>query len=338
MSRRLPELGGKFIQMEDEIASMNAIIGASLAGVKAIGATSGPGFSLKEESFGVAMLMEVPCVVIDVQRVGPSTGMATMPAQGDIMAARWGTHGDHPVIVLAPSTVRECFDLTAKAVNMAERFRTLVFVLSDAILASLLERVEIPDTVEVFDRVRPSVSPDQYRPYAASEDGVPEMADFGSGYHWYASSNIHDERGFLATDKHDVAWALLQRLQNKILKHREEITFYSTEWLDDAGVVVFSYGSTARSARAAVKMAREKGIKAGFVKLMTIWPFPDELVSQIAEKAKAIVVPEMNMGQLVEKVREVSCGRAKVTSVARVDGRLIPPGEILEEIGEVANG
>jgi len=338
MSVRLPQLGGKFIQMEDEIASMNALIGASLTGVKVMGATSGPGFSLKQETFGVAVLMEVPCVVIDVQRVGPSTGMATLPAQGDVMAARWGTHGDHTAIVLAASTVRECFDLTVKAVNLAERFRTIVILLTDAILASLLERVELPDTVETVDRPRPTVPPDQYKPYAAGEDGVPEMADFGSGYHWYASSNVHDERGSLATDKPAVAWALFQRLHNKILRHKEEVTFYSTEWLGDAEVVVFAYGSTARSGRAAVKMAREKGIKAGFVKTLTLWPFPDEIVSQIAEKAHTIVVPEMNMGQLVEKVREVSCGRAEVKSVARVDGRLIPPEEILEAICEGVNG
>ena len=338
MSVRLPQLGGKFIQMEDEIASMNALIGASLTGVKVMGATSGPGFSLKQETFGVAVLMEVPCVVIDVQRVGPSTGMATLPSQSDVMAARWGTHGDHPAIVLAASTVRECFDLTVKAVNLAERFRTLVLLLTDAILASLLERVELPDTVETVDRPRPTVPPDQYKPYAADKDGVPEMADFGSGYHWYASSNVHDENGYLATDKHEVAWALFQRLHNKVLKHKEEVTFYSTEWLDDAEVVVFAYGSTARSGRAAVKMAREKGIKAGFVKTLTIWPFPDEIVLQIAEKAHTIVVPEMNMGQLVEKVREVSCGRAEVKSVARVDGRLIPPEEILEAICEGVNG
>jgi len=338
MSMRLPRLGGKFIQMEDEIASMNALIGASLAGQKVIGATSGPGFSLKQETFGVAVLMEVPCVVIDVQRVGPSTGMATLPAQSDVMAARWGTHGDHPAIVLAASTVRECFDLTVKAVNLAERFRTIVILLTDAILASLLERIELPDTVETIDRPRPTVPPDQYKPYAAGEDGVPEIADFGSGYHWYASSNVHDEKGYMATDNHKVAWALFQRLHNKILKHKEEVTFYSTEWLDDAELVVFAYGSTARSGRAAVKMAREKGIKAGFVKTLTIWPFPDEIVSQIAEKAHTIVVPEMNMGQLVEKVREVSCGRAEVKSVARVDGRLIPPEEILEAICEGVNG
>jgi len=338
MSVRLPQLGGKFIQMEDEIASMNALIGASLTGVKVMGATSGPGFSLKQETFGVAVLMEVPCVVIDVQRVGPSTGMATLPSQSDVMAARWGTHGDHPAIVLAASTVRECFDLTVKAVNLAERFRTIVILLTDAILASLLERVELPDTVETVDRPRPTVPPDQYKPYAADKDGVPEMADFGSGYHWYASSNVHDENGYLATDKHEVAWALFQRLHNKVLKHKEEVTFYSTEWLDDAEVVVFAYGSTARSGRAAVKMAREKGIKAGFVKTLTIWPFPDEIVLQIAEKAHTIVVPEMNMGQLVEKVREVSCGRAEVKSVARVDGRLIPPEEILEAICEGVNG
>lgn len=338
MSVRLPQLGGKFIQMEDEIASMNALIGASLTGVKVMGATSGPGFSLKQETFGVAVLMEVPCVVIDVQRVGPSTGMATLPSQSDVMAARWGTHGDHPAIVLAASTVRECFDLTVKAVNLAERFRTIVILLTDAILASLLERVELPDTVETVDRPRPTVPPDQYKPYAADKDGVPEMADFGSGYHWYASSNVHDENGYLATDKHEVAWALFQRLHNKVLKHKEEVTFYSTEWLGDAEVVVFAYGSTARSGRAAVKMAREKGIKAGFVKTLTIWPFPDEIVLQIAEKAHTIVVPEMNMGQLVEKVREVSCGRAEVKSVARVDGRLIPPEEILEAIYEGVNG
>lgn len=276
--------------------------------------------------------------MINVQRVGPSTGMATLPAQGDVMASRWGTHGDHPVIVLAASTVRECFDLTVKAVNLAERFRTIVFLLSDAILASLLEKVELPDVVETVDRPRPTVPPEQYKPYAAGEDGVPEMADFGSGYHWYASSNVHDEDGRLATSNNDVAWALFQRLHNKISKHKQEVTFYTTEWLDDAEVVVFSYGSTARSGRAAVKAAREKGIKAGFVKTLTIWPFPDELVSQIAEKARTIVVPEMNMGQLVEKVREVSCGRAEVISVARVDGRLIPPGEILEAIGGGGDG
>jgi 2-oxoglutarate ferredoxin oxidoreductase subunit alpha len=250
------------------------------------------------------------------------------------MAARWGTHGDHPAIALAPSTVRECFDLTVKAVNLAERFRTIVFVLSDGILGRLLEKVELPDTVEIVNRPRPTVPPNQYKPYAAGEDGVPPMADFGSGYHWYASSNIHDERGFLATDQHEVCWALLQRLHNKVLKHKEEVTFYSTEWLDDAEVVVLAYGSMARSGRAAVKMARKKGIKAGFAKTLTLWPFPDELVSKIAEKARAIVVPEMNMGQLVEKVREVSCGRAKVISVTRVDGKIIPPEEVLEGIGE----
>ncbi len=338
MSQRLPQVGGKFIQMEDEIASVNALIGASLTGLKVIGATSGPGLSLKQESFGVAMLMEVPCVMIDVQRVGPSTGMATMPAQGDVMAARWGTHGDHPVIVLAASTVSECFELTVKAVNLAERFRTPVFLLTDAILASLLEKVELPDTVETIDRIRTTVPPEQYKPYAAGEDGVPPIADFGSGYHWYASSNVHDENGYLATSKHDVAWALFQRLRDKIWKHRDEFTFYSTEWLDDAETVVLAYGSTARSARAAVKTARQQGIKVGLVKLMTLWPFPDELVTQIASGARKIIVPEMNMGQIVEKVREVTCGKAEVVSLAKVDGKLIPPQEILEAIIGGVNG
>ena len=338
MSVRLPQVGGKFIQMEDEIASVNALIGASLTGLKVIGATSGPGLSLKQESFGVAILMEVPCVMIDVQRVGPSTGMATMPAQGDVMAARWGTHGDHPIIVLAASTVRECFDLTAKAVNLAEKYRTLVFVLTDAILASLLEKVELPDTVEIVDRPRPTVPPDQYKPYAAGENGIPDMADFGSGYRWLASSNIHDENGRVAASNHAVAWALIQRLHNKVLENRDEFTYYSTEWMDGAETVVLAYGSTARSARAAVKIARQQGAKVGFVKIMTLWPFPDKLVTEIASKARKIVVPEMNMGQLVEKVREVTCGKAEVVSVAKVDGRIIPPQEILKAISEGVNG
>ena len=338
MSRRLPQVGGKFLQMEDEIASVNALIGASLTGLKVIGATSGPGFSLKQESFGVALLMEVPCVMIDVQRVGPSTGMATLPAQGDVMAARWGTHGDHPAIVLTASSVAECFDLTVKAVNLAERFRTLVILLTDAILASLLEKVVLPDTVETIDRPRTTVPPDQYKPYAAGEDGVPPIADFGKGYHWYASSNVHDEYGHLATSNHEVARALLQRLHDKVWKARKDFTYYTEEWLDDADMVVLAYGSTARSARAAVKTARQQGVKVGFVKLMTLWPFPDWIVSKIAERAGTIIVPEMNMGQLVEKVREVSCGKTEVKSLARVDGRLIPPQLILNTISEGING
>lgn len=335
MAKRLPEVDGKFIQMEDEIASLAAVIGASLAGLKAMDATSGPGFSLKAENLGLAIMMEVPCVIVNVQRVGPSTGMATSPAQGDVMMSRWGTHGDHPIIVLSPWSVRETFDLTVRAVNLSERFRTPVILLSDAIIARMREDIELPGEVEIVDRPRPTVLPAAYRPYAAIPSDVPPMADFGSGYHWYANSSMHDENGFEATGDPQAARALISRLHAKIERHREEIVHTVEEMMDDAEIALFAYGCVARSARAAMRIARTMGLQVGLIRGVTLWPFPEEEVRAAAERVRAIVVPEMNAGQLVEKVREAAGGRTKVISLPRYDGVLITPEQILEVLKRV---
>ncbi len=335
MARRLPILGGKFIQMEDELASMAAVVGASLTGLKAMTATSGPGFSLMQENLGMAVMLEVPCLLISVQRAGPSTGWATWPAQGDVMQARWGTHGDHPAIVLTPWSVRESFDLTVKAVNLAERFRTPVILLSDAIVGRLREKVDLPDSVPIVDRPRPDVGPDQYKPYEGGPDGVPPMVDYGMGYRFYANTTTHNERGYPVGSDHAAATRLLKRLHSKIYDHLDELVFSEGRWLEDSEVVVVAYGSVARSALAAVKEARSHGMKAGLLRLITLWPFPDEAVSQVAQRSRALLVAEMNMGQVVEKVREVGCGASKVFSVNRFDGEYLVPQQILEKLKEV---
>lgn len=334
MARRLPALGGVFLQMEDEIASLAAVIGASLAGMKAMDATAGPGLSLKAENIGLAIMLEVPCLIVNVQRVGPSTGMATFPSQGDVMFARWGTHGDHPMIVLCPSTVQECFTEAVRAVNLSERFRTPVILLSDAVIAGLHEVIEIPDTVEIINRKAPTVPPGQYKPYAADADGVPPFAAYGTGYRWYANSSMHDENSFEATARPEVAPALLKRLHDKINNHAAEIVLTQSELLDDAEVGVFAYGSAARAARAAIRMARAQGVRAGLLKALTLWPFPAESVGRLATRVRKIIVPEMNMGQMVEVVRAVVCGQTRVVSLTRYDGQLITPEEILFAILE----
>ncbi|MBI2304908.1 MAG: 2-oxoacid:acceptor oxidoreductase subunit alpha [Chloroflexi bacterium] len=338
MSRRLPQLGGVFIQMEDEIASLGAVIGASLTGLKTMDATSGPGFSLKMENLGLAIMLEAPCLIVNVQRVGPSTGMATFPAQGDVLMTRWGTHGDHPIIALAPSSVAECFHLTVKAVNLAERFRTPVILLSDALLASLREKVSLPTDVERVERKRAVAPPESYRPYAPDDTGVPPFVPYGAGYRWYASSSLHDEDGHEATSDTQVAHGLIQRLHGKIYDHLSEIVLAQEESMADAHIAILAYGSVARSARGAVRMAREKEIKAGLLRPITLWPFPADMVRRWADQVEAIIVPEMNTGQMVEKVREAGGGRTQVLSLPRWDGRLIPPEDILEKIEEVARG
>ncbi|MBI4321894.1 MAG: 2-oxoacid:acceptor oxidoreductase subunit alpha [Chloroflexi bacterium] len=329
MARLLPEVCGKFIQMEDEIASMAAIIGASLAGLKVMDATSGPGFSLKAEGIGLAVMLEVPCVVVNMQRVGPSTGMATLPAQMDVMMSRWGTHGDHAIIVLSPSSVRECFDLTVKAVNLAERFRSPVIVLGDAVVARMREKVVLPETVETCDRVRPTVPPEQYKPYRAAPNGICPMADYGSGYFWYANSSVHDENGAEATSRPEVAAGLLRRLHTKIYDYMDELPQGEAHEMGDADMAVFAYGITARAARAAVRMARQEGIKVGLLRPITIWPFLNTLIEPYVPRLRGILVPELNYGQLVDKVREVVAGGCKVDSLPRYDGQVLTPEQIL---------
>lgn len=338
LAEKLPALGGKFIQMEDEIASMGAVCGAALTGVKALTATSGPGFSLKQELIGYASIAEIPVVIVNVQRLGPSTGKPTSPGQGDVMQARWGSHGDRGVIALSPASVRECFDITVKAVNFSEKFRTPVVLLLDEVIGHMRERVELPepDEIEIVNRKLPTVPPSEYQAYKPDADGVPPMAAFGSGYYYHVTGLVHNYQG-QPTQANDLTAELIERLHTKIDNAKEELTLYTEHYLDDAEVLVVSYGGSARAAIAAVKAAREQGIKAGLLKLITIWPFPGDVVKQAAAKVKKVIVPEMNYGQLAGEI-ERYVGQDKVVSVTRVDGELFKPEEILAPIVTAAGG
>jgi len=336
LSMQLPRLGGVFLQMEDEIAAMAAVIGASLAGRKALTATSGPGFSLKQENIGFAAMAEVPCVVVDVMRGGPSTGLPTSPAQADVMQARWGTHGDHPIIALVPASVREAFFETVRAFNLAERFRVPVILLMDEIVAHMREPLELPapGELEIWDRPRPTVPPEAYLPYADTPSGVPPMADFGTGYRHHVTGLIHDERGF-PKDRPEVVDALLRRLLRKLEVTREDIDRFEVIGTDDAEVLVVAYGSVARSARAALREARAAGQKVGLFRPLTIWPFPEAHLEKLARGCRAIVVAEMNAGQIVLEVERVVRGCCPVYRVNRLDGEPIAPEEILRGIKEI---
>jgi 2-oxoglutarate ferredoxin oxidoreductase subunit alpha len=333
LARRLPQVGGKFIQMEDEISSMAAIIGASVGGAKAMTATSGPGFSLMQENIGYAAMSEIPCVVVDVQRTGPSTGLPTSPSQGDVMQARWGTHGDHPIIVLSPSGVREAFDLTVRAFNMAEKYRTPVILLMDEMIGHMREKVELPppEAIEVVERVSSSVPPEWYKAYENTPSDVPPMISFGEGYRYHITGLFHDERGF-PTQRLDEIGPWIARVFRKIERNLRDILIYETDQIEDAEAVVIAYGATARSARHAVKQARERGHKVGFLRLGTIWPFPQEIVEEVAERIHRLIIPEMNLGQLALEVERV-VGRWKVIRVCKANGEMIAPHEILDAIG-----
>jgi 2-oxoglutarate ferredoxin oxidoreductase subunit alpha len=337
MSVKLPLVDGTFIQMEDEIASMGAIIGASLAGVKSMTATSGPGFSLMQENLGFACMAEVPCVVVDVMRGGPSTGIPTYPSQGDVMQAKWGTHGDHPIIVLAPSTVKECFDLTVKAFNLSEKFRTPVIVVFDEVVGHMREKVTLPrpEEVEVIDRIRPTVPPEWYIPYEDTPQGVPPMAVFGDGYRFHVTGLTHDIRGF-PTLRPDEIGPFMDRIHRKITHGLPEIQMAEFFQLDDADVAVIAYGSVARTARRAIIDARERGIKAGLLKVMTLWPFMRAAIERVMQTITVLIVPEINLGQISREVKRVNEGRALVNTINRVDGLTITPGQILRKIREVS--
>jgi 2-oxoglutarate ferredoxin oxidoreductase subunit alpha len=319
--------------MEDEIASMGAVVGASLAGAKAMTATSGPGFSLMQENLGFACVAEVPCVIVNVMRGGPSTGLPTQVSQGDVMQARWGTHGDHPIIVLAAATTWDCFTLTVKAFNLAEKYRTPVILLSDEVVAHTREKIVIPPpgAVEVADRVRPSMPPEWYAPYADNASGVPEMGIFGDGYRYHVTGLIHDVHGF-PTERPDEIGPFLKRLFRKITQHFADIQMVEEELTDDAEVLVIAYGSVARSARRAVREARQRGLKAGLVKLITLWPFPRKLLEPLLARVRAVLVPELNMGQMSREVKRVNQGMTRVETLNRIDGNLITPEEILERL------
>ena len=336
MSSELPKVGGSFIQMEDEIAAMAAVIGASLTGVKALTATSGPGFSLKQENIGYACITEVPCVIINVMRGGPSTGMPTGPSQSDVMQAKWGTHGDHPAICLVPASVQELFTETVRAFNLAEKFRTPVTVMPDEIIGHMRERVVFPEPgeLEVVDRATPSVPPGEYRPYDTGFGDVPPLAAFGSGYRFHVTGLNKAEDGF-PTTRADIVQAEEERQVRKIEDAIDEIVTWEEYLLEDAEIAIVAFGSTARSARYAVNEARKNGIKAGLFRIITYWPFPEKQISALASQVKAIITPEMNLGMTLHEVRRCVDGKAPVSGIFRVDGEPIGPGQILDRIREV---
>ena len=310
MAKLLPRIGGTFLQMEDEIGAMGAILGASLAGAKVMDATSGPGFSLKQELIGYAACAEIPCVVVNVQRVGPSTGQPTAPSQGDVMQARWGTHGDHPIIALSPWSVRESFDLAVLSVNYAERFRTPVILLTDEIVGHLRENVTLPtaDELDIYPRRLPKKTrAEGYQPFAVGDDLVPDVARFGDGYHIHVTGLLHDETGF-PSGSPAVTEQLIHRLHEKINRVGEEIIHTEEHFMEDAEYAVVSYGGTARTAYEAVRAARAEGIKVGFLRLKTIWPFADAVVGRLAARVRSILVAELNYGQLVGEVTRAAHG------------------------------
>ena len=337
LSVRLPLVDGTFIQMEDEIASLGAVIGASLAGLKAMTATSGPGFSLMQEHLGFAMMTEIPCVVVNVMRGGPSTGLPTTPSQGDVMQARWGVHGDHPSIVLCPSTVRECYDLTIRAFNLSEKYRNPVILLLDEAVAHMREKMTLSarEDIEICDRPRPTVPPEWYIPYEDTPRGIPAMADFGSGYRYHVTGLAHDVRGF-PTSRPDEDGPLIMRLLRKITQNLGDIQTAELFATEDAEITVVAYGCVARSAKRAVREARAMGIKAGLLRPITIWPFVRSSLTEVLKTARILVVPEMNMGQLSREVKRVNPGVAKVFTLNKVDGTIITSEEILRKIKEVA--
>lgn len=335
MSRLMPDVDGVFIQMEDEIAAMGAIIGAALAGKKVMTATSGPGFSLKQENIGFACMTETPCVIVNVMRGGPSTGLPTLPSQGDVMQARWGTHGDHSIIALAPSTLTEVYHETIRAFNLAEQFRIPVVLLLDEVLGHMSERLEIPDpqTLEIVNRTKPTSPTDEYLPYKAQKNHVPDLADFFEGYRYHVTGLTHDETGF-PTENPEISQALIERLTSKIEANLEVIQKYEEYQTQDAEIVICAYGSVARSAQVAVMDARKKGMKVGLFKPLTLWPFPRKRIAEIASKAKTILVPELNMGQIVGEVERVS-KTASVVALNKANGQLITPDEIVDKLNQI---
>ncbi|HNT25217.1 MAG TPA: 2-oxoacid:acceptor oxidoreductase subunit alpha [Anaerolineales bacterium] len=332
LSRELPKVGGKFIQMEDEIASLAACIGASVGGLKSMTATSGPGFSLMQEHIGYAAMTEVPCVVVNVQRLGPSTGQPTSASQGDVMQARWGTHGDHPIIALCPTSVSQSFDLTVKAFNFSEKYRTPVILLLDEVIGHMREKFDMPDfdAIERVDRIATDVPPEWYKPYGDSLSDVPPMANFGDGYRYHITGLFHDPHGY-PTQRLDEIDPWIKRVHRKIERNLHDIVLYEEDWDPTNKTVVVSYGASARSARHAVKLARQHRLKVGEITLLTIWPFAEEVIARMARTARRIIVPEMNLGQLALEVERVA-GRSKVVRVNRANGEMVTPQEILDAI------
>lgn len=338
-SMRLPQVGGTYIQMEDELGSIAAVIGASTTGKKAFTATSGPGFSLMQENLGVAINAEIPCVVVDVQRSGPSTGLATKAAQGDLMQAKYGTHGDSERIVISPSSVQECYDLMIEAFNLAEKYRTPVIFLADKYIAHLRERFVMwqPNAEQLVERRRPNCSQEEYQPHGFEKyaDGVAELADFGDrNYLTRFTSSTHDVHGE-PCGKTENTIKFLNHYMEKISRNLDDIVRTKEFNLEDADYVIIAYGCSVRSALGAMESGREQGMKIGVLQMITVWPFPDKKISQVCAKAKAVVVPELNQGQYVREICRVNKSGIPVIPVNRIDTEIITPQQILATIEEV---
>jgi 2-oxoglutarate ferredoxin oxidoreductase subunit alpha len=336
MSQRMPELGGAYVQYEDEIASITSVIGASWTGVKSMTATSGPGVSLMLEAIGLAVMTETPLVLVNIMRGGPSTGQPTRGQQGDVMQAKWGSHGDYQIIALTPASVQEMFDQTVQAFNLSERYRTPVFVLADETVGHMREKLIIPDEkdLKIENRKVPTIDPSEYLPFKPDDDLVPPMALFGSKYQFYATGLTHDERGY-PSDKDDVQIELVTRLNNKILHNADKIIEVERVQLEDAKIAVISYGTPSRSAKRAIRNAREEGIKVGMLRLKTVWPFPEKEVAQLATEVDQIIVAEQNLGQVYYMVK-AAAAPTPVHLMAKPAGMPQLPQEILDKIREIS--
>lgn len=328
----LPREGGTFIQMEDEISALGAVIGAVWGGMKAMTATSGPGFSLMQEHIGYAAMTETPLVIVNMQRGSPSTGQPTMASQSDMMQARWGSHGDYEVIAMSPSSVQECFDFTVRAFNLAEKYRVPVMIMADEIVGHMREKITIPSDTEITVRNMPEEPPEKFLPYKAEEDGTSAMPAFGDGYKVQITGLTHDERGYPDASNPKTHSLLVNRLCNKILSKTDEIATVKTMYTEDADVLVVSYGAPSRSVSTAVKRAREKGVKAGFIKLETVWPFPENMLKEAAKNAQRVLVVEMNLGQIYHEVQRVLKDH-EVELLPKIGGEMHKPDEILEKLG-----
>ena len=335
LARRLPQVGGIYIQMEDEIASISAVLGASWAGLRAMTATSGPGFSLMMENLGLGIITETPCVIVNVQRGGPSTGMPTLVGQGDMMQARWGSHGPYEIIALAPGSPQELFDLTVHAFNLAEKYRLPVLVMTDEAVGHMTERVAIPppEEIDYYPRRKPTAPPgDGYPPLLPDEDGVPPMASAGAGYRIHVTGLTHDERGYPAATSEEAQHRLVERLICKIRANRADIIRLREDQVDGADVVVVAYGISARTAARPVRLAREMGLKVGLLKLITVWPFPEDTIRELAAQVRAFVVPEINMGQIALEVERCAGGQADTILVPHAGGGLHDSEQVLAAI------
>jgi 2-oxoglutarate ferredoxin oxidoreductase subunit alpha len=334
---RIPKVGGTFIQMEDELAASITIVGAVWGGAKAFTVTSGPGFSLMMEHIGYAVMTETPCVFVDVQRGGPSTGLPTLPAQGDMMQARWGSHGDYEMIALCPNSPQECFDLTIRAFNLSERFRTPVMLMMDECVGHMTEKVVIPpaEEIEIYPRRRTTRPPGEYKTFEPEEDLVPAMAHAGEGHRFHMTGLTHDERGYPSMNP-ETQDRLVRRLMDKVRRAADDLVHVEEEGIEGADVIVVSYGITSRVAQRAVEMARAKGLRVGKLRLLTAWPFPAAKIRELARKVKAFVVPELNMGQMVGEVERAAGGVARTISVPHAGGTVHRPEVILKVIEEAA--